>query len=378
MVKFNSAKYIIISILVVACGHSHNCIEPIDVTDGKVQCLEDVASDIKIMPLRDRDSLNLIGDIYSLKSYGERIFLYDDRARKILYYDDGIYGGQIDKVGRGPEEYVDIGTFAYDAEHDILTLFDRNTRKLIFYSCATVRMVREMQLDYYIAALEYITDGVYLVVREQTSEEDNNAAVVILDTDNNSITSSLSITPIQGDLLSDLAVTRADDGVIITVPGYVNRVYRADVFGFTELSTIFFGRHGADRKFWEGKREDPFYVEELLNSGPASAIAPSYYIGDGTCERFWYVSRYSYDMHSQPVMSLCVCDGSKCVTVSELVIDGIEGGLQPLCATNDYYFTLVYPYQISNQTDKLSPLAAEIAAVADYENNNPTVVAFKL
>ena len=68
--------------------------------------MESIASDIKVIPLRDNssDSVTLVGDIYSLKSYGKRVFLYDDRARKILYYDDGIYAGQIDKVGRGPEE----------------------------------------------------------------------------------------------------------------------------------------------------------------------------------------------------------------------------------------------------------------------------------
>lgn len=368
----------IISVFILSCSCADNNISFIDITKAKTESLESIASDIKVIPLRDNssDSVTLVGDIYSLKSYGKRVFLYDDRARKILYYDDGIYAGQIDKVGRGPEEYIDIGTFAYDAKRDMVALFDRHKRTLKFYSCATMRLEREIRLDYYIATLEHLSGGVYLMVKEQTSDDD--AAIVILNMDNNSIIASHPITPLQSDLLSDLAVTRGDgDSAIIALPGYINCIYRADSSGFVEVSTIFFGRYGADRKFWNGKRDAVFYIEELLNNSVA-AIAPSYYITDGNRESFWYVSKYSNDMHSQPIMSLYTSKGNDCKVVSELIIDGIDGEIQPLCGANGYYYTLVYPHQISEQTNQLSPIAAEIAATADYENGNPSIVAFKL
>lgn len=370
--------FAIMSIL-TACRGSEEISLEVDVSCAEVCRLEDLAAEVKVIPLEIRDTTVKVGDIYSLKSYGDRIFLYDERFRKIQCFDGGRYYGELDRVGRGPEEYIDIGAYTYDAFRDELVIFERNARQLKFYSCSSFRMSRSIQMDFYISALEHISGDKFLVVKENSSRDSNDGAVLILDMVTGCKVDWFPVSTVQSDLISDMFITRKGDGrVLFALPGYVNEVYRADTTGFTEVSGIFFGKYGARRKFWEEESTDGIYIKDMLEGGGPAAIAPSYYMEDGERESFWYVSRYSTDMYHQPLMSLFIRDGEAYRAVSRLVIDGVTDDLQPLCASEGYYFSIVYPQQVSAVQESMSPLCREIAAVSETAGDNPLIIAFRI
>lgn len=350
-----------------------------DVSNARTYQLEDLASDIKVIPLIGTDSLPVIGDIHSVKGYREKLFLFDERLRKIQFFENGMYAGELNRIGRGPDEYVDIGAFAYMPTSDELVIFDRNSRKLKFYSLTSFKLTRTVALDYYISGFDYIADGRFLLIREVSSPESHDAAAVIWDADTNTEISHISITPSQDNLISDIAINRDDDGaVIFSLPGYVNRIYRVDGSGFTEISRLFFGRYGLDKKYWSGRRSDYYYVHERLTGGASVAIAPSFYLHDGDDECFWYVSGYDNGLHHLPEMSLYIKRGDDRIAVSGLRVRGVNCDIQPIGMVDGFYVSLIYPFKITGDPDAMSETGLKIHNLADYDNGNPLALMFRL
>ena len=160
-----------------------------------------------------------------------------------------------------------------------------------------------------------------------------------------------------------MAITREGEGcLLLALPGAENRIYRVDSTGFTLLARVGFGRAGAERRFWEGQCDNPFYLAEWLESGAPAAIAPSYcQLRDGRM-LLWYVSRYGSAREARPGLSLLLADTTAQRAVAELVIEGVAGTIQPLCAAEGHYFTLIHPGDITDAGR--SPLAGELAAAA--------------
>lgn len=370
----------LLAVTAAGCRGGGEDLWQVDVSKARTARLDALATDLRIIPLRGRDSVCTVGEVYAMKCYGDRQFLYNERTRSIQYYVGGVYAGELDRAGRGPEEYGDIGTFAFDAAENCLVLFDRNDRTLKFYDCATNRMVRDMPLDYYVGALEHIAGSRFLAVRENTAPNSSDAAVLILDLRDGGTVARLPITSIQSGLLTDLALTRERPGsLLMMLPGAVNVLYRVDGEGFAEVARIGFGRFGASRRFWEGRCDDPFYLEEWLTSGRPAAIAPSLAMCRDDRLVFWYVSRYG-TLHELPGLSLVVMERGEQRIVGELLIEGVAERVQPMCASEGRYFALIQPGAIRESTGACPPLAADLAAAAAASGDpeNPLLLTFKL
>ena len=109
-----------------------------DVSRGERAALEEIAAGWRIIPLATPDTVRPIGEVQTMKCCDVLVLLQEQRTRRILAFEEGRFTGELARAGRGPEEYGEIGTFTYDAVHDRILLFDRNTRTLKGYA-RTVR-----------------------------------------------------------------------------------------------------------------------------------------------------------------------------------------------------------------------------------------------
>lgn len=350
-----------------------------DVSRGERAALEEIAAGWRIIPLATSDTVCPIGEVQTMKCCDGLVLLQEQRTRRILAFEEGRFTGELARAGRGPEEYGEIGTFTYDAVHDRILLFDRNTRTLKGYARTTGRLEQSLTLDFYVAALEHVAGSRFLALRETGAPGSDDAVALLLDLHDGSVAARLPLTPVQSDLLTDMAITREGEGsLLLALPGAENRIYRVDSTGFTLLARVGFGRAGAERRFWEGQCDNPFYLAEWLESGAPAAIAPSYcQLRDGRM-LLWYVSRYGSAREARPGLSLLLADTTAQRAVAELVIEGVAGTIQPLCAAEGHYFTLIHPGDITDAGR--SPLAGELAAAAarNSDADNPLLVVFKL
>ena len=82
----------------------------VDDEDAVEVAFEDVATDIRIVPLISDEP---IGGCSELHCYGNEVFMSDKSTEYLYYFVDGKLVSTLHAVGRGPGEYLGITHFAY-------------------------------------------------------------------------------------------------------------------------------------------------------------------------------------------------------------------------------------------------------------------------
>lgn len=357
-------KFFCLLLLIFSCSCKRG--EIVDVSNPQKCRLEDLSSDLHIIPLEQDDTCSYAFDPFSIKVYGSKLFMYDAHTRTVRYYDNGILKGILNKLGRGYGEYIDIGTYAYNVNRDEFVLFERNTQKLKYYCCKDFSFIKEISMDKYISAMEYLSGDRFLFVNDIPYEETTTSADVF-DEETGAIVSSIPIAGVAAELIEDCALSRNDDGTVsFVMPGYENIVYHVDNSGFTEIERICFGTSGLSKDFWKGNEIDPFSGYEFFqkNKNKGVGVAPSFYHRENNNVVFWYISGYGEDEYHYANLSLFVKTGSKQMAVSQLSLDGVSKNLQPIGAADGYYYFFIEPEYITD--------------TAKYGKNNPLLVYVKL
>ena len=96
---------------IAGCGKSVPTDVPVVDDDDAVEvAFEDVATDIRIVPLISDEP---IGGCSELHCYGNEVFMSDKSTEYLYYFVDGKLVSTLHAVGRGPGEYLGITHFAY-------------------------------------------------------------------------------------------------------------------------------------------------------------------------------------------------------------------------------------------------------------------------
>lgn len=115
----------------VSCGGGVSIDYPVFDLKDDVSSLElfNHVSDAEVIPLETSDDC-LIRSIDKISKFGEGFLILDRKAGRILHFNhDGSYVGKIDRVGRGPGEYMFISDF--DVVDDQIHVLDMD-RVLVY------------------------------------------------------------------------------------------------------------------------------------------------------------------------------------------------------------------------------------------------------
>lgn len=210
----------------VACNKGDNGEQQlVDISNPRQASLEELGADIKVVPIKE-DSSFILGNIFTAKSYGDMIFLFDDGHRVIhCLKDDGTHVCTLDAVGRSGNEYLDIGTFTYDDANKSLIIFERATTTLKFYDFPSMAKTKEIKLDYYVNTINWVGSNILLMVREVS--EGVEPALVLYDMDNNVVVKEEKLLrEDQADMVNDLSFTRmGGNEMYLCVSGPSETVY---------------------------------------------------------------------------------------------------------------------------------------------------------
>lgn len=118
--------------------------------------LLDIFSDIEIIPLETTDK-SLINNITKVISLGDKYYIFDKKQNKIFLFDqDGRFLNEINDIGSGPEEYIDISDF--DINDQIITLLAPLNRALYNYNMSGtfIKKTQLPKIKYAYTYLNYI------------------------------------------------------------------------------------------------------------------------------------------------------------------------------------------------------------------------------
>ena len=375
----------------VSCNKSENGVVMIDPDKAVPAVLEDVACDIRVIPLK---SENPIPGFTFLYFYDDYFFSTDlngeyNFTRVSVFDRQGNCLGTIDRQGRGRNEYIRLLNFAYHADIQQLYLFDDYIHS--GNPLPTVYLFQLPQLEFlgtkYPGFIGRPNQMVHLG-------------------DGNSLSSSYA-----GEGLSDLLMVKClpDTALIlknygtfgwnrisptfyqlqftnkynplIAMFGYENSIYSIDSNDSLKLEFSFtFGPKGlpksyADDQTYSGPYMPMVHPELSGYKEDGSAILYEIPVKNGNLISFMY---YLEDIEGAPVFKhYYVTDGHKSGNYSELKIPGLEYTYRPVGINGTSYVFLLQDVQVDSSAP-LSPLGRQILdAIHAQNDDNPILLQFR-
>lgn len=309
-----------------------------------------IADSVSLIPINtDR----IIGAITTIKYSQGRYFLLDETCQEIIACDSvGNVISVLSKHGKGPGEYLDIGTFAVDDQ--VLTVYSRHKKELLSYDVNDMSFLGNRSIEYYINSCEFIAPRKLVAIKEYG---DKKPALIVIDLDSDSTaTMPIPVSYVASELSTDAVFSRSSARVTYCNPGEVNTVYDVNGGDPKAISTIGFSRYSIDKRYWEFEEgSNPDLGELLIDE--TFAMLPCYYSEDDDRASFFYLSAvsrtavpnlqlYTYDKRSglaRTIGKLYLCDKNCTIT--------------PVGVTNGAYAAVIQSDQIVSNADfvKLLP-----------------------
>jgi len=145
-------RYVLLLILtaIIICSCGRKSLSPDDVIDlfdsprSEIYNLSEIATNVEYIPLQTTEN-SLIRFINDIKTFGDNIYILS--SSQVLCFDkEGNYLYNLDKQGRGPEEYTYIYDWDISPENKILIILIRN--KALFYDVTKEGFVYSKALNF--------------------------------------------------------------------------------------------------------------------------------------------------------------------------------------------------------------------------------------
>ena len=374
-----------------SCNKSKDGVVLIDPDKAAPAVLEDVACDIKVIPLKSDRPIPGFTFLYFYDDY----FFSTDLNGEYNFTRVGVFDSQgnclgtIDRQGRGRNEYIRLLNFVYHADVQQLYLFDD-----YIHSGNPLPTVYKFQLP----QLEFLgTQYPGLVGRP-------NQMVHL--GDGNSLSSFYEDDGLNGMLkvkcLPDTVLILKDYGTfgwnrisptfyqlqftnkynpLIAMFGYENSIYSIDSNDSLKLEFSFtFGPKGLPKSYADDQTYAGPYMPIVLPelSGykeDGSAILYEIPVKNGNLISFMY---YLENNEGAPVFRhYYVTDGHKSGNYSELKIPGLEYTYRPVGINRTSYVFLLQDVQVDSSAP-LSPLGQQILdAIHAQNDDNPILLQFR-
>ena len=143
--------FLLILLFVNSCANEQQDHNTIDISEsqGSQILLSSLVSDFELFPI-DEDSGTIPYSSRNIIRHKQSYFILDRRGSKqvIKFDSDNLTTEVVGNTGRGPGEYLKPDDMVLDEKNNELIVFDRNQRKLIYYSLNDLSDVRERFLEF--------------------------------------------------------------------------------------------------------------------------------------------------------------------------------------------------------------------------------------
>lgn len=127
---------------------------------------EEVATDIRIVPLISDEPLDRSGEV---RSYGNETFIRSADGKYIYYFVDGQMISKLNRVGRGRGEYLSITNYVYSPSSHTLYVHSLTDGEVLQYTVPDMRFKRSFKIEQLTGFAEH--DDSTLIARLEDKEK---------------------------------------------------------------------------------------------------------------------------------------------------------------------------------------------------------------
>lgn len=118
---------ILLSIIIISCNNSDQKINKINIETKRIESIDSINKlmfEIEVIPLETNDTC-LISGIRKIYYRNDELYIFDRKQKQIMLFDiNGNFIRKIQRVGKGPGEYLDISDFAINPINNNIEFVD--------------------------------------------------------------------------------------------------------------------------------------------------------------------------------------------------------------------------------------------------------------
>ena len=389
------------ALAVMGCSGSSLSPDAVDVLDDTdiydVGDLTEIACDFVVKPLKSAEPMDGIGGI---KFWGDKAFARSNDSKKLLCFDNYNLYAVLNKLGRGPGEYIYLSDFSYDAKDDLIYI--GNDSLICVYDAKTMDFIRKQFVSFDIQNLLNVGDkmlyyGFYIdESRKRDALENYNATESVVLTDRGEWDIENNSTVLNQHSYYHRTVFGFPQVFYINpqnmsfcLPGYVNRIVTfdndstKDVYRFRLESndSKVLTKYAFEDSF-EDMDVDEFsqdYISLLLN-GPYLENIYNIIVDKNTVS--FRVNYYPKGLLGEDGVTLLywVHNGSGTKAYKSLRIPGLAMDIEPTGCHDNRNVAIIENLgeDAIDETAKMSPLAQQIIDELKKQNDeNPVLIEFR-
>lgn len=231
----------------------------IDLKTAKEENFESIFERISFIPLetiKDHE----IGQIHKILPIGDKYVLLDSQTNSIfLYKNNGKYESQIQAIGNGPGEYVQITDFCINEQTQEIKVLDGIQNKLLTFDLRG-NFIHETKLTVYPSPLHlsHLSDSLYAFDFQRCSntKEWQYQLIVSSESFTGNVQKYLSYDKPLGLSFSPRTTLFSLHGETIYVPLYSSTIYTVSSSQIIPRYTFLFGDHWVDQQFIDTQWND--------------------------------------------------------------------------------------------------------------------------
>ena len=376
-VKFPCQLVLLLLLLMLNCKQQDPNVVIINDDDALEVNIEDVATDIRVVPLKSEE---LINGWKNMWSYNDNELFIQDRYGKIIYYFyDNVLRGKLDAVGRGPGEYTAIEWFAYSPEEKMIYITQYTRGLVMKYSVPDMKFCGKIQVNGRIGNLS-INDDKTLLMAYLDDSLSQYSLQLVDNISGDTLNKVMMLNPRQ---YYSTAKSMRPDSKLLSIWGGVNSI--GLVSNKNEFKVLFkysFGEKGIPSRIYDYDVADSdgttdFVTYVLSDEGKLSLNGCFFPKKESDGISFWYnraITRDTlYCYYRKTIDSVTHYKGFK--------VPGLKTPLFPECSTESGYVSILEgtPDRYIDSTKVASPLAKLILdAMREQKDNNPVVVYYNI
>ena len=360
--------------LLLSCKHVDPDVVIIDDDDAVEVNFEDVATNVRVMPII---SDTVLGSCAKILSYANETFMLEKTGSSIYYIVDGFHVSTLSAKGQGPGEYLSASTFEYSPANKMLYVFSLLDKKILWYSVPDMRYCGFTRLTGWVSNISMHDDNNFFVVK--SNEASDSTWIQLIDIKSGVVVDTIEqiggFAYGENDMVSYRPSNR-----IYTISGNVNNLGTINKKNEFEILLRYgFGEKSfpADMIDFEINENDKFMAILNYLGTPAgeSVLCGNFFPRmKKNAFSFWY--HRALTPFTQ--LNYCRIKGNHVDNMKGFKVSGINRQIVPKGITDDGYIYVFEGYADSylDSAVELSPLAKQIIDAMNSQKDNNQVLLF--
>jgi len=349
----------------------------VDVDNSRTINIDDIAENITCENLTFPDSTDgLLGEITDIFPFREYLVLHDYYEKAIhLFRPNGEWVNTLNKVGRGPGEYLDLEVFSIDHESEQIIIYDRERGCFGFYSLPDFKYIKSDPAQKYIMSFACIEKGKWLTISDQHPPKKRiYDGIEIYNPRKRTYHkmewpySAMSI-----DLSYARTFSYINEKIYYAHPHIEPTIYDISSSKIRPVLKVDFGKYNPDKAML--KITEPLQFNDFVTTHEV-AYMPHIFFTNEKLHAFIFLFMYN---PQQPRFHLHDKQNQKNYTFSKIKFEGIEmPHFKPIGIFKEKYVCLIYPHDCTIDEEKIkkSPLSRLLAKKIKESKDEGTPVLF--